>query len=217
MNGPYVRRMIPEPGDTDREVPVPATFHEQTDDELTVAEIKQMEELIMHIQPFFSVFLKTLCAAFKLTYSTTTNNTENFIKTLVNRQIAQPGLKMGQDRQLRMVGGQCSRCSSKSGVSLLGLSDSVVVCSKGRKQESQIQVEEFDLMAAAADLDEIEETDQAEVHNYDNCYDNEIFNMFTQEEQYTELLEPIPEPHQEQQNDSNVISDISSVEQEGEQ
>ncbi|GKE56778.1 hypothetical protein Tco_1495963 [Tanacetum coccineum] len=43
MNGPYVRRMIPEPGDTDREVPVPETFHEQTDDELTVAEIKQME------------------------------------------------------------------------------------------------------------------------------------------------------------------------------
>ncbi|GJW76672.1 hypothetical protein Tco_0138354 [Tanacetum coccineum] len=28
---------------------------------------------------------------------------------------------------------------------------------------------------------------------------------------------PIPEPHQEQQNDSNVISDFSSVEQEGEQ
>ncbi|GJT87794.1 ribonuclease H-like domain-containing protein [Tanacetum coccineum] len=54
----------------------------------------------------------------------------------------------------------------------------------------------------------------AEVHNYDNCYDNEIFNMFTQEEQYTEILEPIPEPHQVQQND-NVISDISSVEQEG--
>nr|GFA36858.1 hypothetical protein [Tanacetum cinerariifolium] len=30
----------------------------------------------------------------------------------------------------------------------------------------------------------------AEVH--ENCDDNEIFNMFTQEEQYTELLEPIP-------------------------
>ncbi|GKA89417.1 hypothetical protein Tco_0811229 [Tanacetum coccineum] len=66
-------------------------------------------------------------------------------------------------------------------------------------------------MAATADLDEIEEintncilmanlqqasksgtqTDKApvydsdgsaEIHNYDNCYDNEIFNMFTQEE-----------------------------------
>nr|GFD27376.1 hypothetical protein [Tanacetum cinerariifolium] len=37
----------------------------------------------------------------------------------------------------------------------------------------------------------------AEVHeNYDaNCDDNEIFNMFTQEEQYTELLEPILESH----------------------
>nr|GEU77962.1 retrovirus-related Pol polyprotein from transposon TNT 1-94 [Tanacetum cinerariifolium] len=55
----------------------------------------------------------------------------------------------------------------------------------------------------------------AEVHNCDNCYDNEIFNMFTQEEQYTELLEPIPEPHQVLQNDNNVISKVSSVEQSG--
>nr|GFB83658.1 hypothetical protein [Tanacetum cinerariifolium] len=38
----------------------------------------------------------------------------------------------------------------------------------------------------------------AEVHEYDNCYNNEIFNVFTQEEQYTELLDPIPEPHQVQ-------------------
>ncbi|GJX15084.1 hypothetical protein Tco_0206842 [Tanacetum coccineum] len=43
MNGPYVKRMIPEPGDPARTVPVPETFHEQTDDELTKAEIKQME------------------------------------------------------------------------------------------------------------------------------------------------------------------------------
>ncbi|GJT33408.1 putative ribonuclease H-like domain-containing protein [Tanacetum coccineum] len=39
--------------------------------------------------------------------------------------------------------------------------------------------------------------------------------MFTQEEQYTELLEPILEPHQVQQNDSNVISEVSNVEQDG--
>ncbi|GJT19423.1 hypothetical protein Tco_0878129 [Tanacetum coccineum] len=55
----------------------------------------------------------------------------------------------------------------------------------------------------------------AEVHEHDNCYNNEIFNMFTQEEQYTELLEPIPEPQQVQQNDSNVISVIFSVEHGG--
>nr|GEZ98419.1 hypothetical protein [Tanacetum cinerariifolium] len=54
----------------------------------------------------------------------------------------------------------------------------------------------------------------AEVH--ENCDDNEIFNMFTQEEQYTELLEPIPESHQVLQNDNDVISEDTSVEQGGE-
>nr|GEX48701.1 ribonuclease H-like domain-containing protein [Tanacetum cinerariifolium] len=116
-----------------------------------------------------------------------------------------------------------------------------------QKEEAgiQLQAEEFDLMAAAADLDEIEEvnancilmaslqqastsgtqTDKApiydsdgsaEVQNYEDCYENEIFNMFTQEEQYTELLEPIPEPHQVPQNHNNVIYEVFSVEQSGE-
>nr|GEU30357.1 hypothetical protein [Tanacetum cinerariifolium] len=111
-----------------------------------------------------------------------------------------------------------------------------------QKEEAgiQLQAEEYDLMAAAADLDEIKEVNaicilmanlqqasssgnqtdstpvydtdgSAEVHeNYD---DNEIFNMFTQEEQYTELLEPIPEPLQVPQNDNNVISEVTDVEQ----
>ncbi|GKD43877.1 hypothetical protein Tco_1268522, partial [Tanacetum coccineum] len=43
MNGPYVRRMIPEPGDADHEVLVNETFHEQTYDELTEKELKQVE------------------------------------------------------------------------------------------------------------------------------------------------------------------------------
>ncbi|GJT44179.1 hypothetical protein Tco_0952894 [Tanacetum coccineum] len=43
MNGPHVRRMILEPRDRDREVPVAETFHEQTDDELTKKEVKKME------------------------------------------------------------------------------------------------------------------------------------------------------------------------------
>nr|GFA16218.1 integrase, catalytic region, zinc finger, CCHC-type, peptidase aspartic, catalytic [Tanacetum cinerariifolium] len=107
----------------------------------------------------------------------------------------------------------------------------------------QLQAEEYDLMATTADQDEIEEvnancilmanlqqestsgtqTDSApgydtdglaEVHeNYD---DNEIFNMFTQVEQYTELLEPIPESHQVPQHDNDVISEDTSVEQGGE-
>ncbi|GJS59266.1 hypothetical protein Tco_0654050 [Tanacetum coccineum] len=55
--------------------------------------------------------------------------------------------------------------------------------------------------------------ESAEVHHSENCYDNDIFNMFTQEEKYTELLGPIPESHQVPRNDSNVISKVSSVEQ----
>nr|GFC21425.1 hypothetical protein [Tanacetum cinerariifolium] len=43
LNGPYVRRMIPEPGDANRDVNVTKTFHLQTDDELSDKEIKQIE------------------------------------------------------------------------------------------------------------------------------------------------------------------------------
>nr|GFB44558.1 hypothetical protein [Tanacetum cinerariifolium] len=43
LNGPYVRRMIAEPGDDERDVNVNETFHEQTDDELSERELKQIE------------------------------------------------------------------------------------------------------------------------------------------------------------------------------
>ncbi|GJS44076.1 retrovirus-related pol polyprotein from transposon TNT 1-94 [Tanacetum coccineum] len=90
-----------------------------------------------------------------------------------------------------------------------------------QKEEARIQLtqEEFDFMADAgtqSDKAPVYDSDRpTEVHHSGNCYDNDIFNMFTQEEEYTELLKPIPEPHQVQQNDSNVISVVSSVEQGG--
>ncbi|GKA22287.1 hypothetical protein Tco_0708249 [Tanacetum coccineum] len=96
-----------------------------------------------------------------------------------------------------------------------------------QKEEAGIQLtsEEFNFMATAGACKETERANanctfknnlqSAEVHLSENCYDNDIFNMFTQEEQYTELLEPIPEPHKVQQNDSNVIFAVSSVEQGG--
>nr|GFA22884.1 hypothetical protein [Tanacetum cinerariifolium] len=95
-----------------------------------------------------------------------------------------------------------------------------------QKEEAgiQLQAEEFDLMAAAVDLDDIEEvnancilmanlqqastsgtqTDKAPVYDSDEL------------DEYTELLEPIPESHQVTQNDNNVISKVTSVEQSGE-
>nr|GFA05461.1 hypothetical protein [Tanacetum cinerariifolium] len=42
-NGPYVRRMIATPGEPDLLVPVPESFHEQTDEELTDTDIKRMD------------------------------------------------------------------------------------------------------------------------------------------------------------------------------
>nr|GEV10507.1 hypothetical protein [Tanacetum cinerariifolium] len=97
----------------------------------------------------------------------------------------------------------------------------------------QLLAEEFDFMAASGDLDEIEEVNancilmvnlqhastsgtqldtapvydtdsSAEVQLNDNCYDNKIFNMFTQEEKYTDLLELILEQQLVPQNDNHV-------------
>nr|GEX76905.1 hypothetical protein [Tanacetum cinerariifolium] len=53
INGPYVRRMIPEPRDPNREVPVNETFQVQTDDELTEKELKQIEADDQAIQTIF--------------------------------------------------------------------------------------------------------------------------------------------------------------------
>nr|GFA96451.1 hypothetical protein [Tanacetum cinerariifolium] len=142
--------------------------------------------------------LSLMAKAFKLNYSTPTNNNQRISSNPRNRQIAQPAGHNGN--QIR-----CYNC-------------------RGEEAGIQRQAEEYDLLAVAADLDKIEEVNansilmanlqqasssgtqtdstpvydtdgSVEVHeNYDN---NEIFNMFTQEEQYTELLEPIPEPQQQ--------------------
>ncbi|GKF44100.1 hypothetical protein Tco_0130652 [Tanacetum coccineum] len=63
INGPYVKRMIPEQGDAAYTVPVPETFHEQTDDELTEAEIKQMEADDQAIQTILLGLPKDIYAA----------------------------------------------------------------------------------------------------------------------------------------------------------
>nr|GFC18874.1 hypothetical protein [Tanacetum cinerariifolium] len=95
-----------------------------------------------------------------------------------------------------------------------------------QKEEAgiQLQAEEYDLMAAAADLDEIKEvnakcilmanlqqasssgtqTDSAPLYDSDGSAE------------YTKLLEPIPESHQVPQNDNDVISKVTDVEQGGE-
>ncbi|GJS82778.1 hypothetical protein Tco_0749319 [Tanacetum coccineum] len=230
--------------------------------------------------------LALMAKAFKLNYSTPTNNNQRISSNPRNRHIAQPGMNMRQDRQMQMVEGndgnqfrqyagqnvgnlngynananqngngnvvasrtkgngngngnnknevRCSNCRemgrlTKNCTVRLRRMDVAYLQTQlliAQKEEAwiQLQAEEFDLMAVAWDLDEIEEvnancilmvnlqqtstsgtqTDKApvydsdrsaEVHEYENYYNNKIFNMFTQEEQYTELLDPIIEPHQ---------------------
>nr|GFD21351.1 hypothetical protein [Tanacetum cinerariifolium] len=49
--------------------------------------------------------LALMAKAFKLDYSTPTNNNQRISSNPKNRQIAQPGMNMGQDRQMQMIGG----------------------------------------------------------------------------------------------------------------
>nr|GEY12672.1 hypothetical protein [Tanacetum cinerariifolium] len=220
--------------------------------------------------------LALMAKAFKLNYSTPTNNNQRISSNPRNRQIAQPGMNMVQDRHIQMVGGNGDyqfrqyaghnvrnlngnanqngngnlvaaraernaaghnrnriRCYNCKGVGHFARNYTVrprrrdaaylqtqLLIAQKEEARIQLQVKEFDLVAATADLDEIEEVNanygSADVYEYENCYDNEIFNMFTQEEQYTELLEPIPESHQVPQNDNAVIYEVTSMEQSGE-
>nr|GFB97563.1 hypothetical protein [Tanacetum cinerariifolium] len=49
--------------------------------------------------------LALMAKAFKLNYSTPTNNNQRISSNPRNRQIAQSGMNMGQDRQMQMIGG----------------------------------------------------------------------------------------------------------------
>nr|GFD10821.1 hypothetical protein [Tanacetum cinerariifolium] len=94
-------------------------------------------------------------------------------------------------------------------------SDTVVDCSEGRgRNPTSSRRQQASSSGTQTDSTPIYDSDgSAEVHEH--CDNNEIFNMFTQEEQYTELLEPIPEPQQVPQNDNNVISKVTDVKQDG--
>nr|GEW56725.1 hypothetical protein [Tanacetum cinerariifolium] len=138
--------------------------------------------------------LALMAKAFKLNYSTPTNNNQRISSNPRNRQIAQPGMNMGQDRQMQMVGGndnqngngnlvaaraegnatghngnqiRCYNCRevgyfARNCTVRLRRRDVVYLQTQlliAQKEEAgiQLQAEEFDLMSAAADLDEIEE------------------------------------------------------------
>nr|GEZ57954.1 integrase, catalytic region, zinc finger, CCHC-type, peptidase aspartic, catalytic [Tanacetum cinerariifolium] len=225
--------------------------------------------------------LALMAKAFKLNYSTPTNNNQRISSNPRNRQIAKPGNLNGynavqnvenqvaQNPRVQNVGNQNGligvlgngnqngngnlvlaraegnaaghngnqiRCCNCRGVGHFARNcmvrprrrDAAYLQTQlliAQKEEVRIQrqAEEFDVMAAAGDLDEIEEvnancilmanlqqastsgtqSDKAPIYDSDGSAE------------YTELLEPIPEPHQIPQNDNNVIFEVASVEQSG--
>ncbi|GJT51905.1 hypothetical protein Tco_0978062 [Tanacetum coccineum] len=214
MNGPYVRRMIPEPSDADREVLVPETFHEQTDDELIEAEIKQMEADDQAIQTILLGLPEDIYAAIDSCETAQENHDAD-------------GWSQWWESVYNSIAGRCR--NQKNGYNAVqnnpnGNGNVVAARAEGnangnnglrlliaQKEEAGIQTpsEAVCLLAAAADsLMKLRKSMQTNL--MDICSKHRH-----REEQYTELLEPIPEPHQVQQNDSNVISKVSSVEQDG--
>nr|GEV83196.1 hypothetical protein [Tanacetum cinerariifolium] len=204
--------------------------------------------------------LALMAKAFKLNYSTLTNNNQRISSNLRNRQIPQPeseSLEYWKSEWINWcsrewksesdwewgVGHYARNCTVRPKRRDAAYLQTQSLIAQKKEAGIQPQAEGYDLMAATTDIDKIEEvntnyilianlqqastsgtqTDRAPVYDSDgsaevheNCDDNEIFNMFTQEEQYTELLEPIPESHQVPQNDNDIISEVTSVEQSGE-
>nr|GEX93283.1 retrovirus-related Pol polyprotein from transposon TNT 1-94 [Tanacetum cinerariifolium] len=314
INGPYVRRMIHEPGDTNREVAVNETFHVQTDDELTEKELKQIEaddqaihmillgeegqvvqrmiksEWSRHVtivhqtkdlhtadytqlhdflkynqkevdklkaerlvktqdplalmatsknpynfpvlnqdQPSFNqnymqqpmpnpdditdpttamnMALGLMAKAFKLNYSTPTNNNQRILSNPRNRQITQSEMNMGQDRQKQMVGGNGeNQFRQYAGQNVGNLNGYNAVQNVGNANQNLNG--NGNLVAVRA-----EGNAAGQNGNQIRCYNCRGVCHFARNCTYTELLEPIPEPHQVPQNDNNVISKVTSVEQ----
>nr|GEY46514.1 retrovirus-related Pol polyprotein from transposon TNT 1-94 [Tanacetum cinerariifolium] len=115
--------------------------------------------------------LTLMAKAFKLNYSTPTNNNQRISSNTRNRQIAQPGNLNGynavenvrnqvaQNPRVQNVGNENRLIGVPGNANQNGNGNLVTQLLIAQKEEAgiQLQAEEFDLMAAAADIDEIEE------------------------------------------------------------
>nr|GEW07114.1 integrase, catalytic region, zinc finger, CCHC-type, peptidase aspartic, catalytic [Tanacetum cinerariifolium] len=180
--------------------------------------------------------LALITKAFKLNYSTPTNKNQRISSNPRNRQIAQPGQNArnltgyNDVQNIGNLNGNGNLVAARAEGNAAGHNGNQIRCHNCRGVADLDEIEEVNanciLMAnlqqastssTQTDKAPVYDSDESvKVHDYENYNDNEIFNMFAQEEQYTELLEPIPEPHQVPQNDNNVISEVTSVEQSGE-
>nr|GEV30577.1 hypothetical protein [Tanacetum cinerariifolium] len=322
LNCPYVRQMIPKPGDANREVNVTETFHLQIDDELSNKELKQIEVNDQAIHTILFGLPEDIYAAVDscettqeiwlrpewsrhvtivhqtkdlhtanytqlydflkynqkevdelkserlaktqdpLALMANSNNPYRISSNTRNMQIAQPGMNMGQDRQMQMVGGnggnqfrqyagqnvgnpngyndvtgnqvnqnavqnpRVQNIGNQNGLisvqgngnqNQIGNGNLVAARAEGNapgQNRNQIRcyncrgVEEYDLMAAAANLDEIKEVNA-------NCILMANMQQASTSGTQTDSA-PVYDTDGSAKNDNDVISKDTSVEQGGE-
>nr|GEW55344.1 retrotransposon protein, putative, unclassified [Tanacetum cinerariifolium] len=191
--------------------------------------VRQMMKDINDPTESINTALILFAKAFQLT--TPTNNNQRTSSNPRNRQIAQLGIAnrngtgnivaaraegTGNGNQVRCyncrgLGHIARNCTSRPRRRDVAYLQTQLLIAQKEEARIQVQAEEFDFMAAACDLDEIEEVNancilmanlqhastsgtqlnkapvydidgSVEVQLNDNCYNNDIFNMFTQEE-----------------------------------
>ncbi|GJU18178.1 retrovirus-related pol polyprotein from transposon TNT 1-94 [Tanacetum coccineum] len=79
-----------------------------------VHQIKDLHEVDYTQLTTMSMELVLIAKAFKLNYSTPTNNNQRISSNPRNRQIAQLGINLGQDRQMQMVGAAASTLGTQT-------------------------------------------------------------------------------------------------------
>nr|GEX04377.1 integrase, catalytic region, zinc finger, CCHC-type, peptidase aspartic, catalytic [Tanacetum cinerariifolium] len=247
--------MIATPGEPDLPVPVPESFHKQTDEELTENDIKWMDADDQAIQTILLGLPEDVYAAVdccetakeiwervrQMMKGSDIGKQEKKAK-LFNEwekftSIDEESIKSYYHRFMQLMndlkrnkhfpsGGNQNGLVVVPGISNHnGTGNVVAVRAEGDLDKKEEVNANCILMAnlqhastSGTQLDKalVYDTDgSAEVQLNDNYYDNKIFNMFTQEEQYTDLLDPISEPQLVPQNDNYVTSVASSMVQSG--
>ncbi|GJY12649.1 hypothetical protein Tco_0381958 [Tanacetum coccineum] len=200
MNGACIIQMIPEPGDPDRYVPVAETFHEQTNEELTEKEVKQMKADDQAIQTILMGLPKDIYAA--------VDSCETAQEIWLRVQQIMKGSDIGIQEKKAKLFNEWERFNSTKRESIESYYHRFSKLMNDFKKNKHFPEK------IANNLKFLNNLQPEWSHHVTIVHQTKDLHEFTlAKEQYTELLDPIPKPHQVQQNDSDVIFAVSSVEQ----